>query len=228
MFLCNSTVSPINNRKEFTEIKVDQEVHIFSSDDFALHAAGAIAWRGIRNYNRSTETQTYASGQFVSPEHAITPQQVEDIISRFSISAIAAFDDHGPRYVVANQNIRPLLGQRLNVNWAWVLTLLAGICSCQLSALITLLARANKSIIRDNSYFSLVRLLGPVVDRIPKEEGANLKGDEIMNHPCLKGQKIKYGYRQGEDGIKEVGVSFLFAGLSYRSSTRSFPDGPYK
>jgi hypothetical protein len=55
--------------------------------------------------------------------------------------------DHGPSYIVQNQNTRPVQGQQLDVDWVYVLGILGSILAMQLLALVLLLAFANKSII---------------------------------------------------------------------------------
>ncbi|KAH7115892.1 hypothetical protein B0J11DRAFT_561430 [Dendryphion nanum] len=228
MFICNNTVSSIEQIQEFDKLEKEQLKYIYSTDSFARVAAGSIGWTGWRRGNRTVETRVYPLGSATSPTYPVNAGDIENIVSRFTIGAIAAFDDHGPRYNIPNQKNRPVLGLRLNAEWSCILALLGGICGLQLGALTALLAFANKSIIRDESLFSLARLLVPVVSRIPEDEGTNMKGDYIMNHPNLVGQKIRYGYEEEKDGSRKVAISFLFQGMSARSSIRSFPDGMYK
>lgn len=45
----------------------------------------------------------------------------------------------------------------------------------------------------------------PVVQRVGPN-GMNPIGDEIENHSTLEGQKIKYGYREGD--VKHVDILF--------------------
>lgn len=48
-------------------------------------------------------------------------------------------------------------------------------------------------------------LLMPVVQRVGPN-GMNLIGDEIKHHSTLQGQRIKYGYREGD--VKHVDILF--------------------
>ena len=146
-------------------------------------------------------------------------------MARYTIGAIAAFDDHGIRWNVTNQNTRPVQGQQLQVDWIWVLALLGAICFIQLAALVALITFANKSIIRDESFFSLAMLLSPVISKIGKE-GMNLSGDEIKTHPKLRGKKIRYDYREGKDGEpNQVDIFFKFKDMD--ESRRSWVNGVY-
>lgn len=71
----------------------------------------------------------------------------QNIIPRCSIGAIAALDDHRLNYTIQNQKVKPTQGQVLSVDWGHVLTILGSICAIQLTALLCLLAFANKAII---------------------------------------------------------------------------------
>ena len=88
---------------------------------------------------------------------------IQNIIPRCPIGAIAALDDHRLNYTIPNQKTKPVQGQVLSVDWGSVLTILGSICAVQFSALLCLLAFANKAIIRGESFFSLAMLFMPVV-----------------------------------------------------------------
>lgn len=152
-------------------------------------------------------------------------REIEELLARFTIGAVAAFDDHGIRYNVTNQNSRPVQGQQLQVDWPYVLGLLGGICVIQLASLIALVAFANKSIIRDESFFSLAMLLSPVVNKIGKA-GMNLSGDEIKAHPKLLWKRIQYNYREGKNGEPNQ-VDIFFQGKDDAESRRSWAPGMY-
>ncbi|KAF2648681.1 hypothetical protein K491DRAFT_238674 [Lophiostoma macrostomum CBS 122681] len=206
MFLCNSTVSDITGKDdEFTGLKDEKKASIYSADKFAQIAAGAIGWSGYYEdgfYDR--QSKAYLSGLPFTPYEILNTTGVQDIISRFTIGAIAAFDDHGPRIILKDQQGSPLQGQQLQVDWLRVLIILMWICLLQSLALVVLLACANKSIMRDESFFSLAMLLSPIVNRIGRESGMNLSGEEIYNHPKLWNQKIKYHYRKIKDGSRKI------------------------
>ncbi|KAF2120810.1 hypothetical protein BDV96DRAFT_484879 [Lophiotrema nucula] len=229
LFLCNSTLSPVTGGEEaFTYLRPEDNEHIFSSDDFARIATGAISWTGYtmnKWYDR--QTRAYLRGSKWSPYHIVSKEEVEDLIARFTIGAVAAFDDHGLRYEVPGQYTKPVQGQQLTVDWPWVLALLSGILFTQFSALIALIAFANKSIIRDESFFSLAMLLRPVVNRIGRE-GMNMSGEEIKNHPKLMFKKIRYDYREGRQGEpNQVDIFFQGVDSAEREGRRSWVDGVY-
>ncbi|KAF2258962.1 hypothetical protein CC78DRAFT_621407 [Lojkania enalia] len=213
MFLCNSTISEVRHIKNaFGNLREEDKPHVDSTDDFARIAAGAIAWTGdFDSGNRDNQTRTYPTEVPFSPNHTVSPMDVEDIISRFSIGAIAAFDDHGPRYIVSNPPIGPVRDQQLRVDWVRIIIILSWICLVQFAALLAMLAFANKSIIRDESFFSVAMLLSPVVSRITREEGINLSGEEILAHPNLVGKRIRYDYvkvRTATKKLKKVDILF--------------------
>lgn len=237
-FKCNSTVESVpGSDNEFSKLNDTAKAHILMSDDFARNASGAIAWTGYTEGNNETRDRmckvySGAGGMSFMPSRVFNTTDVEDIISRFSIGAVAAFDSRGPRYNIANQNNRPVQGQRLHVDWTRTLIILAWICTIQLCALVTLIAAANKSIIRDDSFFSLAMLLSPVISRINKDEGMNLRGEEIYNHPNLKDQRIRYDYvKLKVDGRKLRRVDIAFAkadgDMIGREKRRVWEDGEY-
>jgi hypothetical protein len=116
-------------------------------------------------------------------------------------------------------------GQQLKVDWPWVLALLGGICVLQLAGLMALLVFANKTIIRDASYFSMAMLLRPVVNRIGRE-GMNMTGEEIKRHPKLMFKRIRYDYREGKDGEPNQ-VDIFFEGKDMKESRKSWTPGLY-
>ncbi|KAF2706657.1 hypothetical protein K504DRAFT_459067 [Pleomassaria siparia CBS 279.74] len=227
LFLCENVLSPIEGgENDFDNLKEEDKKHIYSNDEFARIAAGAIAWTGydLDGWD-DRQTRSYLRGSKWSPYPTITKAQVEDLLARYTIGAIAAFDDHGLLYNVTNTNKRPVQGQQLTVDWIWVLSLLGAICFIQFVALMTLISFANNSIIRDESFFSLAMLLRPVVNRIGKE-GMNMSGDEIKNHPKLRWKKIRYDYREGQNGEPNQ-VDIFFQGKDMMDSRRSWASGLY-
>ncbi|KAF2255594.1 hypothetical protein BU26DRAFT_526303 [Trematosphaeria pertusa] len=227
LFLCNSTLSHITGgESDFTNLADSDKEHIYGNDDFARIAAGSMAWTGYAlNGWDDRQTRSYLRGSKWSPYRIISKDDVEDLLSRFTIGAVAAFDDHGIRYTVKNQNSRPMQGQQLTVDWPYVLGLLGGICFIQLAALVCLIAFGNKSIIRDESFFSLAMLLSPVVNRIGRV-GMNLSGDEIKMHPKLLWKRIRYDYREGKNGEPNQ-VDIFFQGRDDAEVRRSWAPGVY-
>lgn len=153
-------------------------------------------------------------------------KDVEELLARFAIGAIAAFDDHGIRHEVANQHAVPTQGQQLNVDWPYVLGLLGGICFLQLAALACLLGFGNRSVVRDESFFSMAMLLKPIMDRIPGKTGMNMSGDEIKNHPKLLFKRVRYDYREGKNGEPNQ-VDIFIQGRDELESRRSWTPGMY-
>ncbi|CAI6248930.1 unnamed protein product [Periconia digitata] len=227
LFFCNTTLSEIKgDSAEFINLSPQDKKILYGTDDFARIATGAIGWTGsTSNGWDDRQSQVYMIGTTFSPNKMVDAKTIEDLLARFTISAIAAFDDHGVRYNLTQQYSRPVQGSVLEVDWAWVLGLLGGICLLQLAALICLLSFGNKSIIRDDSAFSLAMLLSPVVSRIGKE-GMNMNGDEIKNHPKLMWKKIKYDYTEGGTGEPNK-VDVVFLGRGDWETRRSWKPGLY-
>lgn len=228
LFLCNSTVSEVKgDLDEFTNLSDEDKKQIYGNDDFARIAAGSIAWTGWSPTNfDDRQIRSYLRGNKFSPNKVVTTEEVEELLARYTIGAIAAFDDHGIRYQVPNQDAVPTQGQQLNVDWPYVLGLLGGICLIQFMALVALLSFGNKSVVRDESFMSLAMLLKPVMDRIPGKTGMNMSGDEIKNHPKLLWKRIRYDYREGKNGEPNQ-VDIFWQGKDTAESRRSWAPGVY-
>ncbi|OAG12899.1 uncharacterized protein CC84DRAFT_1183426 [Paraphaeosphaeria sporulosa] len=229
LFLCNSTVSEVDvgDFSEFQNLSDEDKKHLKGTDEFARIAAGSIGWSGYYSAEYADrQIRPYLRGSKWSPNKVMTKIDVEELLARYTIGGIAAFDDHGLRYEVANQYAVPTQGQQLNVDWPYVLGLLGGICLIQFAALICLLAFGNKSVVRDESFMSMAMLLKPVMDRIPGQTGMNLSGDEIKNHPKLLWKRIRYDYREGKDGEPNR-VDIFFQGRDDAQSRRSWAPGVY-
>jgi hypothetical protein len=226
LFLCDSTISAVHGgEKELINLSPKDKQAVYGSDGFARIAAGAMAWTGYTESKwDDRQTRAYTRGSQWSPYRMIRKDEVEDMLARFTIGAIAAFDDHGIRYKVENQYSVPARGQKVEVDWSYILGLLGGICFIQTVALVLLLAFANKSIIRDESFFSLAMLLSPVVGRLG-EDGMNLTGEEIKNHPRLLWKRIRYDYEEKKNGVNQVKIHIQ--GKDTWESRRSWVAGYY-
>lgn len=229
LFLCNSTLANItkaNHKDDITALTDDDNAAVYGNDDFARIAAGAIGWTGIPWNNwLDRQSRSYSQGSKWSPARVVTDKDVEGMLMRFTIGAVAAFDDHGIRYNVSGQRVVPTQGQQLDVDWSYILSILGGICGIQFFALCLLVVFANRTIVRDDSYFSMAMLLSPVVERIGKM-GMNMKGDEIKDHPKLKWKKIRYDYREGKNGEPNQ-VDIFFEGKDQKEGRKSWAPGSY-
>lgn len=231
LFFCNSTVSAVRTGDEKHDVKIRTEQDskaLFGTDYFARTASGAMGWTGTTwNEWDDRQSRTYTQGSKWSPAHVVNASEVADMLMRFTIGAIAAFDDHGIRHNVTNQYVVPTKGQQLDVDWSYLLSILGGICLIQFAALCCLLLFANRTIVRDESFFSIAMLLSPVVGRIGREGGGmNMSGDEIKEHPKLKWKKIRYDYREGKNGDPHQ-VDIFFEGKDSRESRKSWAAGAY-
>jgi hypothetical protein len=229
MYLCNNTLEKVTspNAEDIKPHTSADEAAIYGSDEFARIAAGAIAWTGIpwnRWYDR--QTRYYGQGSTWSPSRDVSKQDVEEMLMRFSIGAVAAFDDHGIRYNLTDQTVVPSPGQQLDVDWPYIFAILGGICFMQFIALCLLGLFANRTIVRDESFFSMAMLLNPVVSRIGGEAAMVMSGDEIKESKALRFKKIKYDYHEGGKGEPNR-VAIFFQGKDHRESRGSWAAGSY-
>ncbi|KAF2622191.1 hypothetical protein BU25DRAFT_352773 [Macroventuria anomochaeta] len=229
LFLCNSTVSMVEWGVDGPDIGIGNDTDAFAafgSDDWARTASGSIGWTGIPTIGwEDIQWRTYTQGSKWSPVSVMNESSVADILMRFTIGAIAAFDDHGVRHNITGTV--PAQGQQLNVDWSYMLSILGGICFMQFAAFCCLVLFANRTIIRDESYFSMAMLLSPVIGRIGKDSGRmNMSGDEIKQDTKLRYEKIQYSYREGKDGGPHQ-VDILFYGRDSRESRKSWAAGIY-
>lgn len=149
------------------------------------------------------------------------------MIMRFSIGAIAAFDDHGLRHVIKiNSETCDQTSQKLDVRWNYIWIILGSIAGIQFSALCYLLKRANKSIVRDSSYFSVAMLLRPVLEIIDDVPGRMaMTGTEIKHHAKFRNRNIRYDYKELPDTAKQVTVYFEDAWKG--QMRKKWPSGDY-
>ncbi|KAI8936484.1 hypothetical protein NX059_006889 [Plenodomus lindquistii] len=229
VFLCTNEISEVSNVTSKDDIQTHSSADmaaVYGSANYSRVAAGAIAWTGIEWSDESDlQVHSYTQGSKWSPTHVVTKEEVENLLMRFSIGAIAAFDDHGIRYNIEDQHVVPIQGQQLDVDWSYVLSILGGICGIQFAAIVLLLVFANRTIVRDDSFFSMAMLLNPVVARLG-QKGMVLSGEEIKNHKKLRFKKIKYDYREGEKGEPHQ-VDIFFEGRDSKEVRKSWAAGSY-
>ena len=229
LFLCNSTLGAVTEPygKYDIEVRTRNDTDaIYGTDGFARIAAGAIGWAGLYNDPfDDRQVRSYSQGSKWSPAHNINKEQVEDLLMHFTINAVAAFDDHGIRYTLASQIVVPTQGQQLDVDWSYIFSILGGICGIQFLALLLLVLFAHRTIVRDDSYFSMAMLLRPVVSRVG-EGGMLMSGDEIKESKALKWKKIRYDYREGADGEPNR-VAIFWEGRDQKEGRKSWAAGSY-
>lgn len=229
LFLCNSTlgeVSRISAKDDITTRTEADKAAVYGNDDFARIAAGAIGWTGLPWAGTShLQVRTYSKGSKWSPANVVSKDEVEKLLMRFTIGAVAAFDHHGIPYNMTNQDVVPTQGQQLDVDWSYIFSILGGICGIQFVALCLLVMFANRTIVRDDSYFSIAMLLTPVVNRLG-HKGMNMSGEEIKEHRKLKFQKIRYDYREGKNGEPNK-VDIFFQGKDKKEGRKSWAQGSY-
>ncbi len=228
VFRCNSSVTEVTKVHGKTDITLHEDkdsAAVYGDDTFARIAAGSMGWTGIPWGKKSTQRRTYSQGAKWSPAHVVTKEEVEMLLMRFTIGAIAAFDDHGLRYNIPSQTVLPIEGQELDVDWKYIIIILGGICAIQLFGLVLLLMFGTRTIVRDESFFSMAMLLKNVVGQIG-DAGMNMTGDEIKDHPKLIGRKIRYDYHEGKDGEPNQ-VDIFFEGQGDKKGRRSWAQGSF-
>ncbi|RMZ68881.1 hypothetical protein GMOD_00002766 [Pyrenophora seminiperda CCB06] len=229
LFVCNSTLTSVTTAYAADDITVrsaNDTAAVYGTDNFARIAAGAIGWTGLYADGwDDRQAQSYSQGSIGSPAHNVEKHEIEDLLMRFTIGAVAAFDDHGIRYNLTSQTVVPTQGQQLDVDWSYIFSILGGICGIQFLALLLLVLFAHRTIVRDDSYFSMAMLLRPVVSRIG-EGGMLMSGDEIKESKALKWKKIRYDYREGANGEPNR-VAIFWEGRDQKEGRKSWAAGSY-
>ena len=156
---------------DITTHTAGDDLSVYGSDDFARIAAGAIGWTGIFWNNWSDrQSRSYSPGSKWSPAKVVTTRDVEDLLMRFTIGAVAAFDDHGIRYNIPAQTVVPSQGQQLDVDWPYIFGILGGICFIQFFALCLLISFANRTAVSTpifvESARTIVRRAQPMIARL--------------------------------------------------------------
>ncbi|KAF2837506.1 hypothetical protein M501DRAFT_1017885 [Patellaria atrata CBS 101060] len=210
---CNSTIEEVKDinptLSDFSGITNSTRGQIYMNNTVARLGAGAISFNGFQPAGDFDYTAVlYHVGSRFNPNTTITTWQMADLISRFSIGAIAASDDHGPRLELKNQHNVPRQASEVRVYWTRIWIIMGVIVGIQGSALIALLVLADIDLIRDDSYLSISRLLLPIVEKLPRENDSKCAKD-IRESMELEGVEVAYGWRRKDDGVE---VDILWKG----------------
>ncbi|KAJ4358843.1 hypothetical protein N0V95_002696 [Ascochyta clinopodiicola] len=236
LWKCKSKVEEVIQKKdERMAGTFINETLLQGTDDFAAKAAGAVSWTGFQmNGWKDLQYRLYPGGTQWAPDYKANTTEIEDVIMRHSIGAIAAFDNHGNNLTIhINDKTCNRLSQRLDVRWRWIGVILVAIALIQLAALWCLLRYADRSIVRDTSSFSMAMLLKPVLKELDGEIGVMaMSGVQIKDHEKLRGRRIKYDYKGDKfDAVREVTISFEDAigqpKKQHRPKKQSWPSGSY-
>ena len=223
LFKCNNTVAPVIDASGAYPVNATPPLQM--PDKQAKIIAGAIGWSGFYYTFTPFEFVRYSQATVWSPSFALDAQTVASELMEFSMFAVAAMDQEGPRINVTGY--APVPAQVVDVEWKWSAIILAVIPAIQFLALAAIIAWANKAIIKDNSYLATARLLRPLVDKLGPH-GCMLTGDQIAEE--LKNIKIAYGYRsppgfiEGSDIVRHVDILQEHEGLGL---SRAMPPGRY-
>jgi hypothetical protein len=223
LFKCNNTVNLVIDSSG--DYPVVAAAPLQMPDEQAQIIAGAIGWSGFYYNFTPFEFVRYSQATVWSPSFALDAPTVASDLEEFSMVAVAAMDDHGPRTIVTGDT--PVPAQVVNVQWEWSVIILAVIPAIQMLALLAIIAWANKAIIKDNSFLGISRLLRPLVDKLGPH-GCMLTGDQIAEE--LANVKVAYGYRsppgfiEGSDMVRHIDILQEHEGLGL---SRAFPAGRY-
>jgi hypothetical protein len=223
LFKCNNTVGLVIDSSGYYPVEAAAPLQM--PDEQAKIIAGAIGWSGFYYDFTPFEFVRYSQATVWSPSFALDAPTVAAYLEEFSMFAVAAMDDHGPRINITGDT--PVPAQVVNVQWEWSVIILAVIPAIQMLALLAIIAWANKAIIKDNSFLGIARLLRPLVDKLGPH-GCMLTGDQIAEE--LKNIKIAYGYRsppgfiKGSDMVRHVDILQEHEGLGL---SRAMPPGRY-
>ena len=223
LFKCNNTVAQVID--DSGDYPVVASPPFQMPDPQAKIIAGAVGWSGFYYNNTPWEFVRYSQATVWSPNYQVDAPAIAGYLMEFSMFAVSAMDDHGPRINVTGYT--PVPAQVVDVEWNWAIIILGVIPAIQLVALAAIIAWANKAIIKDNSYLATARLLRPLVDKLGPH-GCMLTGDQIAEE--LKNIKIAYGYRsppgfsEGSDMVRHVDILQEHEGLGL---SRAMPPGRY-
>lgn len=233
LFDCNNTITQVTDGPPETHMP----------DEQAQIIAGAIGWTGYSTTNTSVGHDLTSQYQYnlYSPESQWSPGENMQIygewsaaalIGQFSMYAVAAMDDNGPRINISTSH-QPERTERVIVEWKWAIVLLAVIPAIQFTALLAVVLWANKAVIKDDSFLAAARLLKPLVDRL-EDTGSVLTGKEIaqaIRQRSGNGEDLRifYGFRPSEgdaQGYMKVDIIEKGHGLEPKLN-RTFVKGHY-
>lgn len=108
LFTCESTISEVDDSEsKFKNLSDEDQKHLKGSDEFARIAAGAIAWTGYFSSDMGDrQIRSYLRGSQWSPNKVMTKNDVEELLARYAIGAIAVSQTPGAKWMY-------LLGRRV-------------------------------------------------------------------------------------------------------------------
>ena len=206
-FVCNNTVSQVQYADEGENIDP-------ITDEQARMLAGAVGWSGsptpgdtreFQAYGDSTDFMQYLASQ-LSFEGILTnlgPIDVANILSQYTISAVANADDaRSPsRYVF--EGSRPVYADYLRVKWWHAGSLLIVIPCLHLMSMCIVIWWAGNAIIKDDSYLASAKLYYPLIQELG-DHGCIMRGDQIVKR--LGDPVVAYGYKDVASDTKHVDV----------------------
>lgn len=200
-FICNTTVTTVQQSIDSTIYPVLENVQM--PDSVARIIAGVPGWSGSESPNSTEEFETYSRQ---APECYTTDTNVEAIeamLSTFSMAAVAALDEHGPRKNISGAD--PVVANVLSLghNWREAGALLAVIPTIHFLAMIAVLMWADKAIILDDTFLSAAKFLKPMMDRL-ETKGNLMCGKDIVLR--LKNPRVKYGWRYIEGNVLHADI----------------------
>ena len=205
------------------------------SDKTARLLGGAIAIAGKTNgmnigASTDDDSQPYTQLYALFPQHILfdpqrttAPEDIADLLARFSLSSIASLDYHHPesRLNITGQPV-PISTSKLDVDWLFAGIILALITLSQLITLLVVVVWANKAVIRADDPLSTARLLQPLLERLGPG-GCLLDDEEIIE--ALGNPRVAYKASvSARTGAMHVSIVEEESGLA---SGNNFIDGVY-
>jgi hypothetical protein len=210
VFKCHNTISLVEGIEPY--VQSNQTAELYQLPDAQARVfAGSIGWTGF-NYTPGDQYQyvRYATDSWWSPNSPTNSSTIVGHIMEFAIEGIAAFDNNGPRMLVAGYY--PIAAQSVSVAWTWAVTLLSIITGLHFVAFVAVVFWASETIIRDESCLSIAKLLKDVVGRLG-HHGCLLTGEEIAE--ALGDVKVRYGVKGG--GLADTIEEEVHEGLRFEN-----------
>ncbi|KAL9000503.1 MAG: hypothetical protein Q9169_000796 [Polycauliona sp. 2 TL-2023] len=169
-YKCPITVSEVRNAWNHSQIVPDEVASI---------AAASIALQG--RWSGSVENPNFRQYQFYPygtpwEIHSDDPKEVGANMARFAIGSIAEMASANSQIQVPG--LVPHLGSHLEIHWAYVISLFAGIIITHLCLILSAILATQKVVIKDDSCLAISRLLFPLFD-VLGNEGTMLDGRKL-------------------------------------------------
>ncbi|KAI9739038.1 MAG: hypothetical protein M1834_007250 [Cirrosporium novae-zelandiae] len=209
VYNCNSYVGELGWTDPYEAPREKQKI----KDQQAKVAAGAIGSTGVVADNSTLQYKLYLESDFFGTNYFGNNISAAQYIAFFTIGAIAQMDSQNPTFNITDGE-QPYTGMMLQVEWPYVWGILGALLGAQFLLMVLGIWLADGVIVRDDSFLSMARLLGPLVEHLTKQDGeweggCLLDSDEIAKSCERVGiNQVTYtAYMTKADGsLHHVGV----------------------